>query len=73
MLVTFAKPKKELTRVYSGDRHLSLQDLWFLPRSQCLCRRRSGKGSPKFFLPFDSKAWIFSDEEIASLRRSPVT
>ena len=70
--------KKQLTRVCSGDRHLSLHltgtRAVLLPRSQCLCRRRSGKGKPKIFLPFDhSKAWHFSEEEIASWRRSPVT
>ena len=71
------EPKKQLTRVCSGDRHLS-SHLTFtraiLPRSQCLCRCRSGKGKPKIFLPFDhSKARDFSDEEIATLRRWPVT
>ena len=70
--------KKQLTRVCSGDRHLSFH-LTFTRAiasspAQCLCRRRSGKGKPKIYLPFDhSKAWDFSDEEIASWRRSPVT
>ena len=81
VLVTFAKPKKQLTRVCSGHRHLSshlifTRAIMLLPRSQCLCsyRRRSGKGKPKIFLPFGhSKAWDFSDEEIASLLCSPVT
>ena len=54
--------------------HLHKSYCFFPGRSVCVAMRRSGKGKPKILLPFDhSKAWDFSNEEIASLRRSPVT
>ena len=39
-----------------------------------MCRPCSENGKPKILLPFDRReAWDFSDEKIASLRRSLVT
>ena len=78
VLVTFAKPRSNwhafVQEIVTSAYFSPSQELLLLPRSQCLCRRRSGKGKPKIFLPFDhSNAWDFSDEEIASLRRSPGT